>query len=502
MFTITTLLFRLHSVMVLLCAIPLLMNAQTQKGFDIDGSKRLCHTGIAVSMPDVNTVAVLTEGTGTSPIYNGDVRVYEWNGSLWIQKGKSFLSSDLGDFSECSISMPDANTIAIGKPYEQKIGDDPPYSGHVQVYQWTDSMWVRRGKELLGEASFDRFGSAVSMPDNNTLAVGAYLNGGAASAAGHVRIYQWNENEWIRKGNDIDGGKENEWSGFSIDMPDANTIGIGSTRSHRPSCNFGSTRIYVWNGMNWIQRGATIESVDEDAFGHSVSMPNPDNIAIGAKYGRTADKPGSGYVRAYKWNGDAWRQRGVDIYGDADGALTGTSIAMPNESTLVIGAPNAWEFVQSHNFLGRVYIYQYDGDGWVKQSTIFGEEKGDCTGYSVSMPNATTVAIGAPTNSAIADHAGSVRVFTLDDVLSAPAENTFNLSPYPNPFTGHQTIDLGREYYNITLVVSDLLGTKLAVYHSQNTQSIAYSLDAAPGTYFVTIKCDDHIRRVMVNKNR
>lgn len=61
------------------------------------------------------------------------------------------------------------------------------------------------GTDIIGEADKDRCGTAVSMPDNNTIAVGAYANDGNGISAGHVRIYSWNGSAWVQKGADIDG---------------------------------------------------------------------------------------------------------------------------------------------------------------------------------------------------------------------------------------------------------------------------------------------------------
>jgi hypothetical protein len=47
--------------------------------------------------------------------------------------------------------------------------------------------------DIDGEAAGDRSGSSISMPDANTLAIGAPYNDGNGSDAGHVRICAWNE---------------------------------------------------------------------------------------------------------------------------------------------------------------------------------------------------------------------------------------------------------------------------------------------------------------------
>ena len=133
-----------------------------------------------------------------------------------------------GDQSGYSVSMPDANTVAIGARSNDENGSN---SGHVRIYSWDGSSWTQKGLDINGEASEDVSGSSVSMPDANTVAIGALNNDGNGSNSGHVRIYSWDGSSWTKKGQDIDGENSFDQSGFSISMPDANTVAIGAPYS-------------------------------------------------------------------------------------------------------------------------------------------------------------------------------------------------------------------------------------------------------------------------------
>ena len=50
------------------------------------------------------------------------------------------------------------------------------------------------------------------------VAIGAYLNDGTASDAGHVRIYQYASGSWSKLGSDIDGEAAGDRSGVSVSM--------------------------------------------------------------------------------------------------------------------------------------------------------------------------------------------------------------------------------------------------------------------------------------------
>lgn len=62
------------------------------------------------------------------------------------------------------------------------------------------AQWTQKGVDIDGEAANDNSGRSVSMPDANTVAIGAYLNNGAGTDAGHARIYTWNGSAWVQQG--------------------------------------------------------------------------------------------------------------------------------------------------------------------------------------------------------------------------------------------------------------------------------------------------------------
>lgn len=383
-------------------------HAQIQKGIDIDGEAADDYSGWTVCMPDVNTLAIgapLNDATGSNA---GHVRVYNWNGTAWVQKGIDIDGEATDDQSGNSISMPDANTIAIGANGNDGAGSG---AGHVRVYEWNGSTWAQKGLDIDGEAAGDQSGFSVSMPDANTLAIAALFNDGSGTDAGHVRIYNWNGIAWVQKGLDIDGETAGDQSGYSISMPDANTLAIGAIYNSGAGLNFGHVRIYNWNGTAWVQKGIDINGeANNDRSGWSVSMGDDNTVAIGARYNDGAGA-NSGHVRVYNWNGTAWVQKGIDIDGEAANDHSGWSVSMANANTLAISAIyNDGNGTDA----GHTRIYSWNGTTWMQKGMdIDGEVAGDMSGYCVSMGDANTVAIGSRFNDGSATNAGHVRVFSM-----------------------------------------------------------------------------------------
>ena len=99
-----------------------------------------------------------------------------------------------------------------------------------------------------------------------------------------------------------------------------------------------------------------------------------------------------------------------------------------------------------------------------KGADIDGEAAGDFSGYSVSMPDANTLAIGAINNNGNGTSAGHVRVYSISslDVLENSVGNTLEI--YPNP---------AKSVINVKTADTKLLGMAYSIY--DNTGKVVLS---------------------------
>src|SRR5688572_10037964 len=304
----------------------------SQKGADMDGEVADDRSGWSISMPDKETIAIGAHWNDGNGSMSGHVRIYAWNTASagWVQKGMDIDGEASTNISGWSVSMPDSNTVAIGAPNNNGNQN----AGHVRVYAWRGSAWMQKGSDIDGDSTSDESGYSVSMPDSNTVAIGAPHNDGNGINAGHVRIYRWNSAAagWVQKGADLDGEAADDESGWSVSMPDSNTIAIGAYRNDGSGTNAGHVRIYTWNpgSGSWIQKGVDIDGeAANDMSGYSVSMPDSNVLAIGA-YLNDGNGGNSGQVRVYGWNGNVWVQKGADLDGENSGDGSGWWISMPD----------------------------------------------------------------------------------------------------------------------------------------------------------------------------
>ena len=114
--------------------------------------------------------------------------------------------------------------------------------------------------------------------------------------------------DWVQRGSDIDGEAANDLSGISVPLSaDGSVVAIGARGNDGNGIdNSGHVRLYAWNGSSWVQRGSDIDGeAANDLSGWSVSLSADGSVvAIGA-YRNDGNGIDSGHVRLYAWNGSS-----------------------------------------------------------------------------------------------------------------------------------------------------------------------------------------------------
>jgi hypothetical protein len=206
-------------------------------------------------------------------------------------------------------------------------------------------------------------GSVDIDDDGNTLVVGAYKSN---TERGSVLVYDFNGTGWVQRGQTLNGVNNYDQFGFDVSMSnDGNTIAVGSkgwdSNPNNTTYEIGETAVYDWNGSAWVQRGTSIQGVNIfDQCGFSVSLSgNGNRMAIGYKGNSTATQA-AGLVRIFDWDGSAWIQNGDPIYGDGINVYSGHSVALSdNGSIIAIGAiQGTGPINQFTNQEGQVRIYE------------------------------------------------------------------------------------------------------------------------------------------------
>ena len=222
-----------------------------QMGGDIDGEARDDFSGSSVSLSSDGTrLAIGTPANDGNGISSGHVRVYEYTSGTWIQMGSDIDGDAEGDYSGQSVSLSDDGLIlAIGANYNDGNGID---AGQVRIYQYEGSDWVQMGVDIDGEAAGDGSGHSISLSaDGFRIAIGAFSNDGNGSGSGHVRVYKYFNGTWIQLGSDIDGETEGDGSGAATSLSsDGYKVAIGAYANDGNGENAGHVRVFYISGID------------------------------------------------------------------------------------------------------------------------------------------------------------------------------------------------------------------------------------------------------------
>jgi len=424
----------LRNIFLLNLFVSLIMS-QEQLGSDIDGEVASDNSGICVSLDsDGDRVAIGAIGNDGGGNNAGHVRIYSWNGSSWSQLGSDIDGEAAGDYSGFSVSLDsDGDRVVIGAYGNDGGGNN---AGHVRIYSWNGSSWNQLGSDIDGEAASDNSGVSVSLDsDGDRVAIGAYLNDGNGTSAGHARIYSWDGSSWNQLGSDIDGEAASDASGYSVSLDsDGDRVAIGAYQNDGNGSDAGHVRIYSWDGSSWNQLGSDIDGeAAYDRSGYSVSLDSDgDRVAIGA-YNNDGNGTNAGHVRVYEYSGGSWSRLGNDIDGEAANDYSGWSVSLDSDGDRV--AIGAYNNDGNGSNAGHARIYSWDGSSWNQLgSDIDGEAANDRSAYFVSLDSyGDRVVIGAYSNDGSYSDAGHVRVYNAFGVkisgnagfrmLSAPVSN-------------------------------------------------------------------------------
>ena len=273
---------------------------------------------------------------------------------------------------------------------------------------------IQLGLDIDGAAAGDRSGRQVSLSsDGSRVAIGARQNDGNGTDAGHVRVFDWNGNDWTQVGQDINGEAAGDESGWTVSLSsDGNRLAIGARYNDGNGTNAGHVRVYDLIGMTWEQVGEDIDGeAADDISGHELSLSSDGSrVAIGA-INNDGNGFEAGHVRIYELSGTVWTQVGTDIDGDASGDRFSRVSLSSDGNRVAIGAPfNDGNGIDA----GHVRVYDYDAIGmnWTQVGDDINGAAGDNSGFALSLSSdGNRVAVGARFNGDNGDYSGQVRVF-------------------------------------------------------------------------------------------
>ncbi|MEL6658244.1 MAG: hypothetical protein AAFR36_17420, partial [Bacteroidota bacterium] len=257
----------------------------SQIGVDIIGEENADQFGRSLSLStDGNRIAIGATSNDDAEIDAGHVRILEFDGTGWTQLGEDIDGEARGDGSGIAVSLSaDGTRVAIGADGNDDTGGN---AGHVRVYEYDGSSWVQLGQDIDAEEANDQSGFSVSLSaDGSRVAIGAYGNEAniGVEGIGHVRVYDWNGTSWVQAGQDIDGdGNLLSFTGYAVSLSgDGNRLAVGSPMFSTALSTFGKFDIYDWDGSVWVRyaEGVPSQAINSE-FGTTVALSTDGSTVI------------------------------------------------------------------------------------------------------------------------------------------------------------------------------------------------------------------------------
>jgi hypothetical protein len=321
-----------------------------------------------------------------------------------------YAGDAIGGNNRVSLSS-NGNILAIGTSINE---DGGLAAGHIRVFENINGSWTQIGNDIDGLHEFDGVGSRIDLSaDGSIVATGTRGNDGSGNRGG-IRVYQNQSGVWTQLGSEVYGRNIGGGKVDALSLSSNGHVFAFGDKGHPIYEPVSYVGVYKYESGNWVQFGDYIEAEDlTDLSGASVSLSSDGTIvAIGAPFNKAESSNSSiGHVRVFENQSGVWTQLGNDIDGEAIGYESGWSISLSADGTVVaIGAPNnGGNGIQA----GHVRVYKYESGNWLQVGDdIDGEVAYDKTGQSLSLSgNGKILAIGERGNIAGSTEMGRVRIF-------------------------------------------------------------------------------------------
>ena len=206
----------------------------------------------------------------------------------------------------------DGSRVAIASQHNDEKGKD---AGLARVYEWNTAIandWTKIGSDIYGAGVGDRFPNALQLNgDGSRMITSAAGNDAHGDKSGHVRVYEWETDDWKLLGSEIHGNSDNTALGLSGSISaDGSRIAVGGRAVpalNDPDDCTGFIRMYEWNtdGKVWTQLGTRDITGDNptDYFGPGIWMSADGTTVAAGAYERVGTEKATknGYVRVYTY---------------------------------------------------------------------------------------------------------------------------------------------------------------------------------------------------------
>ena len=181
-----------------------------------------------------------------------------WSGAVTAEREYSFFHN-ASNASSSSISSISCNSYSLNDYIVDSTG----------TYLYPDDFInysTQIGNTILGTSSNDNSGKVIDLSkDGNIVAIGSPFDDDFLFNSGSVKVFEYSGQDWLQKGSSIHGSSEDEEFGSSIALSyDGQVLAIGSMNSDLNGTNSGEVRVYLWNNNDYVLMGSIIGGDNEN----------------------------------------------------------------------------------------------------------------------------------------------------------------------------------------------------------------------------------------------
>ena len=328
--------------------------------------------GGAVSLSNDGTIFAIggDQFDGNGMTDNGRVRIFKYNGTTWTQLGNDIYGEQPGDkigqglYGGLSLSG-DGFRVAIASAFNTTGGNNS--QGQVRIFEYNQTDWIQLGDSIYGVTGDVNYEEAMAISlsgDGNVVAIGCagQVNSGLN---GKVRVFEYTGTAWSQLGSDILGPSNYGLGERGVDLSNNGTILSAGAWRHD---NFrGCVRIYQYNSGSWSQLGSDIVGPNVgDNFAENSLSADGTIVAIGG-INHDSNVSNTGIVQVYQYIGSAWTQIGSNIYGDVtNDGLTRPRLSKDGNTLLVSSSPVSTDLPVTSGLLAHYSWYSYTNASGIK----------------------------------------------------------------------------------------------------------------------------------------
>jgi hypothetical protein len=224
--------------------------------------------GTSVSItPDGETIAVGAPAYN-SYTYQGLVGVYNYNGTSWALVGSFVLGPSTSAYFGISVDLSaNGSRFIVGAFQNDDVTNN---AGETRVYDWNGTSWVQVGSDINGVRQNDYNGIAVGITESGSR-IGVYSYGyddGGATDTGLYQIFDYDTatSDWVQFGQSVVGEVSNNGAVTKLDFTSSGDKFLAVDSGYdSPAANDGRVRVFqivkapgfkYWDGTAFVDSTA------------------------------------------------------------------------------------------------------------------------------------------------------------------------------------------------------------------------------------------------------